>query len=248
MKNLNIANSILTKIRGMIEKLIRRYYPNAKTGEEVTNKYISIIEKEYNEDFKRVLFATSLCCDDVNVSTDFRRFLNRPFSMGGLCGFPFTGYTGMLAFANHIPENGSAFIFYGPHIGITDDGILGKLQRFGQSFITNSCGALMISLDKMKRGQESMHVNTSWDYQQVLLEQAVSQSKDSIINSGNPEKVITDVTYLEIHKMIHTLVDMTKNEFHSKRIFLLGGVIINTSPNFHDYVDIRNFDVLEIGK
>jgi maleate cis-trans isomerase len=38
---------------------------------------------------------------------------------------------------------------------------------------------------------------------------------------------------------------MSLNEFHCERIFLLGGVIINTSEEYNDYVDIRNFDVIE---
>lgn len=232
----------------MIEKHIHNFFPNTKTGEEVTEEYLAKIEKDYKTDLKKLLFATSLCCDDVNVSTDFRRFLNRPFSLGGLSGFPFTGLTGMLAFANHIPEGGDAFIFYGPHIGMTDDGIVGKMQRFGQSYSTNNCGALMIALDRMKDSSNSQLLDTKWDNQQILLEQSVSKDKEVILNSEIPEIEITEVAYNEIHKRIKLLVDMTKNKFLCNRIFLLGGIIINTSPNFHDYVDIRNFDIVELEK
>lgn len=232
----------------MIEKLIHNFYPNAKTGEEVTERYFAKIEKDYKTDLKKLLFATSLCCDDVNVSTDFRKILNRPFSLGGLSGFPFTGFTGMLAFANHVPESGDAFIFYGSHIGMTDDGIVGKMQRFGQSYSTNNCGALMLALNRMRDGSNSQPLDTKLDYQQILLEQAVLKEKQVILSSDIPEIKITDIAYNEIHKRIKLLVDMTKNKFLCKRIFLLGGIIINTSLNFHDYVDIRNFEIVEIEK
>ena len=39
---------------------------------------------------------------------------------------------------------------------------------------------------------------------------------------------------------------MSRKEFNCEKIFLLGGVIINTSEEFHDYVDIRNFDVINV--
>jgi hypothetical protein len=37
---------------------------------------------------------------------------------------------------------------------------------------------------------------------------------------------------------------MSKKEFLCKRVFLLGGIIINTSPEFNDMVDVRNFQVI----
>lgn len=232
----------------MIDKYILNFFPNAKTGDEVTEQFLKKIEKVYNTDLKKLLFATSVCCDDVNISTDFRRFLNRPFSLGGLSGYPFTGLTGMLAFSNHIPEGGDAFIFYGPHIGITDDGILGEIQRFGQSYRTNDCGALMLALNRMKKSSIPQTLDSKWDHQQILLEQDVSEFRDVILNSKLPQKEITEVAYNGIHGKIKSLVDMTKDKFLCKRIFLLGGIIINTSPKYHDYVDIRNFEIVELEK
>ena len=49
--------------------------------------------------------------------------------MGGLDGFPFTGLTGMGAFASHVPDDGAVFVYYGPHIGITKDGVIGEIHR-----------------------------------------------------------------------------------------------------------------------
>lgn len=220
-------------------------YPNAETGSAVTDKYLSFLEKEYHADLSKMLFATSLCSDDVNVSTDFRKVLSRPFSMGGLGGLPFSGFTGMVAFAHHIPDGGDAFIFYAPHIGITDDGELGKMIRPGQTRLTNSCGALMLGLERLQQKTETyVPLNSELDYQQVLLERTVMPYKQRILEAQNPKKEITEVFYEEIHKKIQLLVKMTKKEFSCKRIFLLGGIIINTSPELNDMVDVRNFQVI----
>lgn len=228
-----------------MNQFISNEYPNAETGESVTNKYLDFLEKEYQSDLKKMLFATSLCSDDVNVSTDFRKVLARPFTMGGLGGLPYSGLTGMVAFAHHIPEGGDAFIFYGPHIGISDDGELGKMRRPGQTKLTNSCGALMLGLERLQQQSEVyVPINSEMDYQQILLERTVMPYKQRILEAQNPKKEITEVFYEEIHKKIQLLVKMSKKEFPCERIFLLGGIIINTSPEFNDMVDVRNFQVV----
>lgn len=234
-------------MKDKIEQLVTQHYPNAKNGEEITRTYLGFLKDEYKSDLTKMLFATSLCADDINVSTDFRRVLSRPFTLGGMGGLPFAGLTGITAFAHHIPEGGDAFIFYGPHIGITDDGVLGKMRRPGQSHLTNSCGALMLALERMKDTEEIyIPVNTEIDYQQTLLERSVMPFKQQILEAAIPEKEITEVTFKIIHSRLHDLVQISKNEFNCERVFLLGSIIINTSPEFSDYVDVKTFEVLNL--
>ena len=231
-----------------IETIVHREYPLAQTGADITDKYLNYLGYEYKVDLNKVLFATSLCSDDINVSTDFRRVLRRPFTMGGLGGLPFSGFTGMVAYGHHIPDGGDAFIFYGPHIGITDEGELGRMRRPGQAALSNSCGALMLALDRLQSEDEDIYVpvSTDYDFQQTMLERTVMPFKSEILASDNRKKAITDVTYQNIHKQLHFLVRRAKNEFRCERVFMLGGVIINTSPELPDYVDIRHFDVIEV--
>jgi len=150
-----------------MEKHIKKFYPDAQSGAEVTEAYLQFLQNEYHADLTQMLFATSLCCDDINVSTDFRKVLTRPFTMGGLGGLPYAGFTGMVAYAHHVPDSGEAFIFYGPHIGITDDGELGKMRRPGQQHLTNSCGALMLSLQRLQENSTHLTVNAAFDEQQA---------------------------------------------------------------------------------
>lgn len=230
-----------------ITNFILHHYPNATNGSETTEMYLTFLEKEYNCDLKKILFATSLCCDDINISTNFRKVLTRPFAMGGLGGLPFSGFTGMVAYGHHIPDNGDAFIFYGPHIGITDDGVLGKMRRPGQQHLTNSCGALMLALERLKETNE-IYIPSSheFDYQQTLLERTMMPFKQQILAAELPGKEITEVAYQCIDKQIHYLIEKASAEFTCSRVFLLGAVIINTSPEYADYVDIRNFEMIDL--
>ena len=110
------------------DEVVKSYFPNAKDAKDTSIHYLGRMQIEHDIDISKVLMATSVCSDDINVpSTTFFNVLFGPFIMGGLGGLPFAGQTGMTAFAHHIPDEGSAFIFYGPHIGITLDGDLGKM-------------------------------------------------------------------------------------------------------------------------
>lgn len=230
-----------------IESLIKAHYPKAETGTHVTETYLKYLSDEYGEDHSKMLFATSVCADDVNVSTDFRRVLTRPFTLGGLGGIPFAGFTGMVAYAHHIPDGGSGFIFYGPHIGITDDGELGKMRRPGQKEISNSCGALMLALSRLESDEDVyVPMNVEYDYQQILLERMAMPYKHDILNAKNPKQAITEVTYKNIDKQLHFLIKKAKGEFNCKRLYLLGGIIINTSPEHNDFVEVRNFEVIDL--
>lgn len=107
--------------------IIRKVYPNAETTTDLVNKLVDFIENSLELDPGMVMFADSICCDDVNSLQypDRMKELLGPFKMGGLNGYPFAGLTGMGAFLSHVPDDGAVLIYYGPHIGITRSGELG---------------------------------------------------------------------------------------------------------------------------
>ena len=104
------------------DDVVKSHYPNAMDAKDTSIHYLGKLVNDKGLDVSKMLMATSVCSDDINVpSTTFFNVLFGPFVMGGLGGIPFVGETGMTAFAHHIPDNGSAFIFYGPHIGVTQE-------------------------------------------------------------------------------------------------------------------------------
>lgn len=130
-------------------KIVHEHYPTALDTRDTSIKYLGLLQNGHTIDISKMLMATSLCSDDINIpSTSFFSVVLGPFFLGGLGGLPFAGTTGLTAFAHHIPDNGSAFIFYGPHIGVTLDNELGKMYRPRQEQSGASCGALMLALQR----------------------------------------------------------------------------------------------------
>ena len=228
------------------DQVVREHFPNAMDAKDTSIHYLGKMQLEHNIDISKVLMATSLCSDDINIpSTTFFNVLFGPFVMGGLGGIPFAGQTGMTAFAHHIPDEGSAFIIYGPHIGITQDGDLGKMYRPRQEATGNSCGALMLALSRFEDGDYRPVMNDD-DYQQMKLEESLLPYREKVMDSDNRQKAITEATYEIINKKIHEHLKTCKDEFPVDTVTLLGGIIINTDYGTDDYFDARNFEVIDV--
>jgi len=228
------------------DEIVKGHFPKAMDAKDTSIHFLGRMQIEHKLDISKVLMATSVCSDDINVpSTTFFNVLFGPFIMGGLGGLPFAGRTGVTAFAHHIPDEGSAFIFYGPHIGVTLEGDLGKMYRPRQEATGNSCGALMLALDRFQDDSYAPQINDD-DYQQMKLEESLLPYKEQILQSDNQAKAITEATYEIIDKQIHDHLKATKGEFQVDRVTLLGGIIINTDYGLDDYFDARNFEVIDM--
>lgn len=228
------------------DQIVKGYFPDAMDAKDTSIHYLGRLQIEHKIDISKALMATSVCSDDINVpSTTFFNVLFGPFIMGGLGGLPFAGHTGMTAFAHHVPDEGSAFIFYGPHIGVTLEGELGKMYRPRQEQTGNSCGALMLALSRLQDSQYKPVLNED-DYQQMKLEESLLPYREQILASDHAEKAITEATYEIIDKKIHDHITTCKDEFSVDKVALLGGIIINTDYGLDDYFDARNFEVIDI--
>ena len=93
------------------------------------------------------LALVDVCRDELMADFDEQvsHVWGRPFAIGSLAGLVFLGRTGLQAALSHVPgEDGRhrfvAFCF--PHIGIDEDGTVGRVQRRGMSRASVACGAL----------------------------------------------------------------------------------------------------------
>ncbi|MEM6964649.1 MAG: hypothetical protein AAF573_07790 [Bacteroidota bacterium] len=228
------------------DEVVKTHFPDAMDAKDTSIQYLGKMQIEHQIDISKVLMATSVCSDDINVpSTTFFNVLFGPFIMGGLGGLPFAGQTGMTAFAHHIPDEGSAFIFYGPHIGVTLEGELGKMYRPRQEDTGNSCGALMLALSRFDDEDYKPVINDD-DYQQMKLEESLLPYRAQILASDNPQKAITEATYEVIDKKIHEHIESCKEEFSVDTVTLLGGIIVNTDYGLDDYFVAKNFEVINL--
>ncbi len=226
--------------------IIQKWYPNAITTIDSVNKIIDFVEYELDLEPKQVMLADSICSDDVNsiqYPARTQEFLG-PFKMGGLDGFPFTGLTGMGAFASHVPDEGAVFIYYGPHIGITKDGTIGEIHRIGQSKNSSCCGAAKGALGKLKNNQIEAGNISELDYQMNTIEQILYQEKDRILNAPHPLYEATEVMYEAIDKRINELVEKTK--YNCKYVILAGAILINSDSDMGSFTQIRRFDVIDL--
>lgn len=226
--------------------IIRQHYPQANTTIDSVNHFIDFVENDLDLEPAKVMLADSICSDDVNsiqYPARTQEFLG-PFKMGGLDGFPFTGLTGMGAFASHVPDEGAVAIYYGPHIGITKDGTIGEIHRHGQNKNSGCCGAAKGALSKLTNNLISEGNITDLDYQMNIIEQILFNEKERILSADISLKEATEVIYEAIDKRIEELVAGTK--YNCKYLILLGAIHINSDTDMGSFNETRKFDVITL--
>jgi Limiting CO2-inducible proteins B/C beta carbonyic anhydrases len=226
--------------------IIRQYYPNAITTIDSVNMLIDYVEQELDLEPSQVMLADSICSDDVNsiqYPARAHEFLG-PFKMGGLDGFPFTGLTGMGAFASHVPDDGAVFVYYGPHIGVSKNGAIGEIHRFGQHKNSGCCGAAKGALGKLLNDSIVAGHVTDMDYQMNTIEQILLRQKQRIVTASIPLYEATEVIYEAIDSRIQELVAATK--YNCKYVILMGAILINSDSDMGSFTETKRFEVINL--
>ncbi|KQC00929.1 hypothetical protein [Pedobacter sp. Hv1] len=226
--------------------IVRQYYPNALTTIDGINRVIDFVEEELDLEPAKIMLADSICSDDVNsIQYPVRatEFLG-PFKMGGLDGFPFTGLTGMSAFASHVPDEGAVFVYYGPHIGISKKGEIGEIHRVGQRKNSSCCGAAKGALTKLIHNLIEPGNITEIDYQMNMLEQILLKEKERVITAQIPMMEATEVIYEAIDNRINELIELTS--YHCKYIILMGTIHINSDTEMGSFTAVKRFDLIDL--
>lgn len=230
-----------------MENFIRQNYPHAEKGLELTRDCVETLVSRHGFDLKKTLLATSVCSDEIiRSATNFREYLDseNPFQLGGLAGFPFAGLTGLQAFAGHIPDDGFAIIQYGPHIGVSKNGEIGKMKRLGQILESSCCGALQATLKDFEASRKPA-ADSDLDYQLWKIENSLVSNCEFILSHSIPLVAVTDCMFNVIQQRIEMLVKTSANSWNGIKVALIGGIIINTDHNLPDWFDLRQFDVVE---
>merc|ERR1712217_837559 len=103
------------------------------------------------------ILGTSICSDEINTVNGtmvdlMKQYWGTNFPLGGIGGAPYVGKTGFFAFSHHVPDNGNVLVVYGPHVGITASGEVGKCLRVGQSKESTACGACVAAYQQSLAG------------------------------------------------------------------------------------------------
>jgi hypothetical protein len=226
--------------------IVREHYPNAVTTTDCVNSLFNILETYYDLEPNQIMLADSICSDDVNTieyPASAYEMLG-PFKMGGLDGFPFTGLTGMGAFAHHVPENGAVLIYYGPHIGVSKSGATGEIMRIGQKQPSGCCGAAKAALGKLVKSEIIADDVTDLDYQMNTIEQIFLKNKTRILAASNPLMEATEAMYEAIDDRIRLLAE--KTDYPCRYLILMGTVHINGDHDMGSFTSLRRFEIIDL--
>lgn len=195
-----------------------------------------------------ILWGQSTCVDDIiNTKNKMLPEIKGPFNFGGLAGLPFTGITGLNAFAHHVPEGGTALLFVGPHIGYNEKEGWGKILRHDQQHPSSCCGALAAALAKLQKGEIKPQSPTPDDYQEGTIEQLALAHQKEILSSSDPLISFTKLTYQEAARELTNYASKVK-ERHFRYAVIVGVIIINTDFRFTDYLSVETVSILDIQK
>ena len=150
----------------------------------------------------------------------------------------------MGAFASHVPDEGAVGIYYGPHIGITENGTIGEIHRHGQSKNSSCCGAAKGALNKLINNLIIEGNITDMDYQMNTIEQILLNKKERILSATIPLKEATAVIYEAIDKRMEELVLGTK--YNCKYLILFGAIHINSDTDMGSFNETRKFEVIDL--
>lgn len=220
---------------------IHEHYPGALKIRSLAERIVRNLN-DHDLSLSKTIWATSLCADEVNNGFNIFSALfagSGPFRLGGMAGLPFIGKTGMQAFASHVPTHGGAFIIYGPHIGITSDGVVGKIYREEQEDYSNCCGSITAGVHTVNAGIKPPEVDRL-DPQQNRVAQILYSKKREFLDASDPLKAATEVIYQRTHRRIREMVDLLKEDFEGSRVYTMGGVVINTDWDKEDCFQIRD--------
>jgi hypothetical protein len=134
------------------------YFPKALSTSDVSIKVRAALAARgftrYN-----TLFGTSTSPDEINskpkesIGTVLGDYLSKNvgvYAMGGLGGLPLMGVRGMEDFLSHCPHKGKAFILFGPNVGISNGGTIGKIERLGQAKLSECCEPSLFTITQIQ--------------------------------------------------------------------------------------------------
>lgn len=232
---------------------VRRFYPDAIKASVFVEAFLWFARRNLGVGEHQIALLSSVCSDDLNSVELPATDMVGPFILGGLDGYPFVGKTGLRAFSHHIPENGAALLFFGPHVGITNAGELGKVVRPGQSAPSDCCGAAMAGLKKLAAGSIRKKPRAAYaedDYQQETLEQLLLANAAEILLPGRPDDGLQFFRTAEViyREMKQALADLLKGVAFERPAFVLGGIVINEDHGASSDIEIRHAIRIENGQ
>ena len=230
----------------MFDKSLNTYFPGSITNSEITYRMTKVLRSRgYNE--KNTIIGSSLCSDEINdTSSSFVTTLAKKvtslgyggvFNLGGLGGLPFVGTSGFGAFTSHTPKNGKIIIIFGPHVGVSNDGVIGKVERVGKVAPSTSCGAAVGAYKALMAGTVDYNAPLGTrDFQEEYIIQNLRKKLGPLaeVEKKGGDGSVTYVTQ-QMYNLVWDIMRFNVETFASKpgfwdsctEVILLGGIVVN---------------------
>ena len=244
---LSKVKNVLTGSTSDFDRLVKKTFPGAMSNTRLTKKVVAALEKKGFTP-ENTLVATSLCADELArvLEDDFVKIYGQNFNLGGLSGFPFAGNTGFGAMSAHVPDNGFSLVVHGPHVGITQDGLVGKVERSGIALVDSCCGSAIAAsnyLAGITTGGANINpsIQQFTDFQQGAVQELILPHGKRLDDAADRMKELPYALYDSQDVLVRDIIDSGKGGI-KRGLALLGGIQINTGPDTEDYFHPLRFD------
>mmetsp|Transcript_14432 Transcript_14432/g.23865 ORF Transcript_14432/g.23865 Transcript_14432/m.23865 type:complete len:378 (-) Transcript_14432:154-1287(-) len=235
------------------DSALKTYFPGALSSSVIALRVVGALRKRDYRPYN-TLVASSICSDEINetpsslVETLEKQLGNTKtggiFHLGGLGGLPFVGVSGMDALLQHCPSSGNSdgklVMIFGPHVGISESGQLGKLQRSGMDTETASCGAAMAAYQAISGATASSKKSGVMDFQEDYIIENLKKKLGTLAGKeaqGGDETIalVTDKMYDLVSELLKSEVDAVISSKGPElwesiqEVTLIGGIIVNRS-------------------
>lgn len=238
--------------KDVVKDVVLKYFPQAIQGSDFTSRITHYFNSKLGFSPESTLFGNSTCPDEAcrNV-TALGRFYGENFSMGGLAGWPFTGYCGFEAYGHHAPDtftHPNLLVFFGPHISIGPDGTIGLIMRPNRKTPSKACGALFEAYEWLKsyNGPE-LDQSDRFTHQINSIKNVLLRQKKRIFSAEIPELEVVNVMYEDINSAMDFLLKKYRIHGNTERVGMIGGVIVHYGIRT-GFVDPRRIEVHEPGE
>eukprot|EP00568_Trieres_chinensis_P006718 CAMPEP_0183295252 /NCGR_PEP_ID=MMETSP0160_2-20130417/3276_1 /TAXON_ID=2839 ORGANISM="Odontella Sinensis, Strain Grunow 1884" /NCGR_SAMPLE_ID=MMETSP0160_2 /ASSEMBLY_ACC=CAM_ASM_000250 /LENGTH=376 /DNA_ID=CAMNT_0025456707 /DNA_START=57 /DNA_END=1187 /DNA_ORIENTATION=+ len=236
---------------GSFQSSVAEYFPGAFPSSQISKRVLTSL-KNRGHSLDNTLFGASICSDEINsvpnsVCAQLQKGLTDSkgglFNLGGLAGLPFVGKSGFGAFFSHCPVDGKVVIVFGPHVGISQEGVVGKVERVGMTKPSTACGAgigaYKALLQARKDGVDPPSDWTMDKQEEWILNELKGKLHDDEYGSGigagfmgnGKMATVTYRTYDLVWDLMKSGLDIsvTNPAFWEKvtEVTLLGGIVIN---------------------
>lgn len=230
---------------------LHKAFPGALPGQGVHCRVKSILTDRYGFTPENTLFGNSLCPDEINFSPRgiarlSADYWGEVFPLGGLGGAPFAGKTGFKAFSHHVPDDGNILILYGPHVGISESGEVGKYLREGQHEMSTACGAVIGAYHACCGMQDDQDIE--FDEADVQMGWIKSQILPHCNRLRCQESPLAALTYQAFESVKYQINKVVNTDFGNGRLVLLGGILINMPEPCEDHFLPISFEVRQAGQ